>query len=66
MATITITFLTGYYWKEMLVDSGKDATLLGFNRYPAVLIVFVILLLTAFIMMVVSIIWIVKRNKNKV
>ena len=61
-----ITFLTGYYWKEMLVDSGKDATLLGFNRYPAVLIVFVILLLTAFIMMVVSIIWIVKRNKNKV
>ena len=64
-AAMILTCLTGHSWKEMLIGSGKDTTLLGFNRYPAALIILAILLLTAFILMIVSIIGIVRQNKSK-
>ena len=38
IAAMALTCLTGYSWKLMLIDSGKDTTLLGFSRYPAALI----------------------------
>ena len=65
IAAMALTYLTGYSWKLMLIDSGKDATLLGFSRYPAALIILAALMLTAFIMMIVNGILILKRSKSK-
>jgi len=65
IAAMVLTCWTGYSWKLMLINSGKDTTLLGFNRYPAAPIILAILLLIAFILMIVSIIWMARKNKNK-
>lgn len=65
IVTMALTCWTGYSWKLMLINSGKDTALLGFNRYPAAVIILAILLLTAFILLIVSIIWIARQNKSK-
>ena len=65
IVAMALTCLTGYSWKLMLTDSGKDTTLLGFSRYPAALIILAALMLTAFIMMIVNGILILKRSKSK-
>lgn len=65
IAAMALTYLTGYSWKLMLTDSGKDTTLLGFSRYPAVLIILAALMLIAFILMIVNGILILKRSKSK-
>lgn len=65
IAAMALTYLTGYSWSLMLTDSGKDTTLLGFSRYPAALIILAALMLTAFIMMIVNGILILKRSKSK-
>ena len=65
IVAMVLTCCTGYSWKLMLMNSGKDTTLLGFNRYPAALTILSILLLAAFILLIVSIIGIVRRNKSR-
>ena len=65
VVSAALTFLTGYYWKEMLIDSGKDTALLGFNSYPAAPIILAVLLLTAFVVMIVSIVWLVRHSKSR-
>ena len=65
IVAMALTCWTGYSWKLMLINSGKNTTLLGFNRYPIAVIILAILLLTAFILLIVSIIWIARQNKNK-
>ena len=65
IVAMALTCWTGYSWKLMLINSGKDTTLLGFNRYPAALIILVTLLLTAFILLIVSIIWIETLKDKK-
>ena len=62
-AAMAVTCLTGYSWKEMLIESGKDTTLLGFHRYPAAPMILITLLLIALILMVLSIMGMVKRKK---
>ena len=65
IVAMALTCWTGYSWKLMLINSGKDTTLLGFNRYPVALTILSILLLVAFILLIVSIIGIVRRNKSR-
>ena len=60
-----LTVQTGYYWKSMLLNSGKDTTLLGFGRYPAALILLAVLLLAAVLIAAISIIGIVRRHSRK-
>ena len=64
IAAMALTCLTGYSWKLMLIDSGKDTTLLGFSRYPAVLILLCILLLLAAVSMTLSVILILRKRRN--
>jgi len=64
VATMALTCLTGYFWKEMLIGSGKDTTLLGFNRYPVAVIILVILMITALAVLIISIICMTKKNKE--
>jgi len=65
IAAMVLTYLTGSSWRGMLIDGGKDTYLLGFERYPAAPVILAILLLSAFAVMIVSIIWMSRRNKNK-
>ena len=60
-----LTVQTGYCWKSMLLNSGKDTTLLGFDRYPAALILLSVLLLAAALIAAVSIVGIVRRHSRK-
>ena len=60
-----LTVQTGYCWKSMLLNSGKDTTLLGFDRYPAALILLAVLLLAAALVAAVSIVGIVGRHSRK-
>lgn len=66
VTAIILTYLTGRSWRLMLTSSGKDTTLLGFNRYPAALMILSVLLLGAFALMIVSVVGIIKKNKSKV
>ena len=60
-----LTVQTGYCWKSMLLNSGKDTTLLGFDRYPAALILLAVLMLAAALIAVVSVVGIVRRCSCK-
>ena len=60
-----LTVQTGYCWKSMLLNSGKDTTLLGFARYPAALILIAVLLLAAVLIAAISIGGIVRRRSYK-
>ncbi len=64
IAAMALTYLTGYSWSLMLIDSGKDTTLLGFSRYPAALIILCILLLLAAVSMTLSVILILRKRRN--
>lgn len=61
IGSIPVTYFVGYCWREMLIASGKNTALLGFNRYPLVVIILAVLLIVAFVVSIVSIIKIIKR-----
>lgn len=65
IVVMALTCLTGHSWKLMLIGSGKDPTLLGFNRYPAAPVILAILLLTALAVIIASVVGIAKQNKGK-
>ena len=64
IVTIILTCLTGCSWKELLMNGGKDAALLGFQRYPAAPILLAILLIAAFVVLMVSIAWVASKNRK--
>ncbi|MBQ6874970.1 MAG: hypothetical protein IJN46_01905 [Lachnospiraceae bacterium] len=64
VAAMVLTCLTGYSWKELLIGSGKDTTLLGLHRYPAAPMILAILLLAALLLMIVGIIGVARQNKS--
>ena len=65
ISAMVLTCLTGYHWREMLIDSGKDTALLGFYRYPAAVIILAIFATATSVTMILSIISIVQQNKSK-
>ena len=46
-AAMVLTCQTGYGWKQMLINSGKDTALLGFRRYPPVVMIMGLLFVLA-------------------
>ena len=64
IVTIILTYLTGCSWKELLMNGGKDTALLGFQRYPAAPILLAILLTVAFVVLMVSIAWVARKNRK--
>ena len=65
IAAVALTCWTGYSWKLLLIESGKDTTLLGFNRYPAALIILCMLLFLAVVGMIISVILLARKRQNK-
>ena len=65
IAAMFLTCGTGFMWRRMLTDSGKDPAWLGFQRYPAALILLAVLFLTACILLSVSVLELVRRSKSR-
>ena len=63
-AAMALICWTGHSWKLMLMDSGKDTALLGFNRYPAALVILCILSVLAVGSMAVSVILMARKGKR--
>jgi len=64
-AAAVFTYFCGYFWKELLKVSGKDTALLGFNRYPAAVILIAVLGAAAAIVFTAGVIMIIKKSKKK-
>ena len=54
IAVMVFSCLTAYYWKQILIASGKNVTMLGFNRYPAAVIILAALMIGALIVLVIG------------
>ena len=65
IAAMCLSVCTGYQWKQMLAESGKNTALLGFERYPAAPVILGILAFSAAGSIVASVIWIVRKCQNK-
>ena len=59
-----LTVWTGVCWRAMLTASGKDAAWLGFQRYPAAVILLALLLVASVTVMTVSVIRITRGSKS--
>ncbi|MBQ3177874.1 MAG: hypothetical protein IJB52_08655 [Clostridia bacterium] len=63
---MVLIWLTGRSWLSMLIQSGKDTTLLGFYVYPAVPVIQLILsVLAAGGMIVSAVMFLRRRHTNK-
>ena len=62
---VCLTGCTGYQWKRMLAESGKNTALLGFERYPAVPVILGILALSAAGCILAGVIMMVRKRRNK-
>ena len=62
IASVFLTVLSGYSWRKMLIDSGKDTALLGFYSYPAALIILVLLSVCAAVMLIVSAVMMARKK----
>lgn len=61
MLSVVLTIWTGFCWRMMLTESGKEAAWLGIQRYPVAVIMLAALLIAAFSVMTVSVIRIARR-----
>lgn len=43
LLTIVFAYLSAYYWRLALLDSGKNTAFLGAERYPLVLCIYIVL-----------------------
>ena len=63
LITFPLVVLSACDWRQALIDSGKDPTLLGYARYPIALTLLVILAAAALICIVIAVI-LMSRRKN--
>lgn len=64
-ATVPLTYLTAALWNDLLAESGKDTALLGWERYPAAVVILAALLFAAVILVIVNMAGIAKRNQSR-
>ena len=60
-----LTYLTAALWNDLLAESGKDTALLGWERYPAAVVILAALLFAAVILVIVNMAGIAKRNQSR-
>ena len=65
LLSLALTGVTAYFFRRLLLSSGKDAALLGFHQYPAVPILLCLLTLAALAGLVLAIIQLVKKDGKK-
>ena len=62
--SLALTGVTAYFFRQLLLSSGKDAALLGFHQYPAVPILLCLLALAALAGLVLAVLQLVKKDKT--
>lgn len=66
LLSLVLTGVVLYFWRNMLLASGKSVELLGFRQYPAVPILLGILALAALVGMVLALLqWAKKGGKGE-
>ena len=63
LLSLALTGVTVYFFRRLLISSGKDAALLGFRQYPAVPIILCLLALAALVGLVLAVRQLVKKDK---
>ena len=64
LLSLVLTGVVLFFWRQMLIQSGKDAALLGFHAYPAVLIIVGILALAALVCLVLALLGLGRRSEG--
>ena len=64
IGTLVLTYMTALSWRTLLLASGKDTAFLGFHRYPAAVLLLTAMLLAAFAVAVLSLVWLIRRNQQ--
>ena len=64
VGTLVLTYMTALSWRMLLLSSGKDTAFLGFHRYPAALLLLSTMLLAAFAVTIVSLVWMIRQNRQ--
>ena len=64
LITFPLVVLSGSDWRQALIDSGKDPTMLGYARYPIALTILVILAAAALICIAIGIFLMIRRKKK--
>ena len=64
IGTLVLTYMTALSWQTLLSASGKDTAFLGFHRYPAAVFLLTAMLLAAFAVAVLSLVWLIRRNQQ--
>ena len=65
LLSLALTGVTAYFFRRLLLSSGKDAALLGFHQYPAVPILLCLLALVALIGLVLAFVQLVKKGGKR-
>ena len=65
LLSLALTGVTAYFFRQLLLSSGKDAALLGFRQYPAVPILLGLLALAALVGLVLAVAQLFRGRKTK-
>ena len=64
LLSLALTGVTAYFFRRLLLSSGKDAALLGFHQSPAVPILLGLLALAALVGLVMALVQLVKLKRE--
>jgi len=65
LTTNVFLVLSAHNWRLALIDSGKNTAWLGFERYPLVLILYIVLVLTGAVCVVIGLIRLFRKHGKK-
>ena len=63
LLSLALTGVTVYFFRRLLLSSGKDTALLGFPQYPVVPVILCLLALAALAGLVLAVRQLVKKDK---
>ncbi len=64
LLSLALTWITAFFFRRLLLSSGKDAALLGFRQQPVIPILLGLLALAALIGLVLALVQWVKNKKE--
>lgn len=61
---LVLTGVTAYFWRSMLLASGKSVELLGFRQYPAALILLGLLALAGLVCLLLGLFLFLRKRRS--
>ena len=61
---LVLTGVTAYFWRSMLLSSGKSVELLGFRQYPAALILLGLLALAGLVCLLLGLFLFLRKRRS--